>query len=101
MRRGTGAVVEFALKPGPVTIAKLLRPFDGSFKLFVGWGEIIPTDPETRGTVATIRVEPSPHQFLRAMLEHAVEHHLVIVYGDWIEDLRQFAGFAGIEIISA
>jgi L-fucose isomerase-like protein len=99
MRTGAGALIEFALKPGRVTIAKLLRPCDGSFKLFVGRGEIIPTDPAIRGTVATIRVEPSPARFLQAMLQHAVEHHLVIVYGDWTEDLTQFAQFAGIEII--
>jgi L-fucose isomerase-like protein len=99
MRAGTGALMEFGLKPGPVTIAKLLRPFDTGMKMFVGPGEVIPSDPATRGTVATIRVESSPAQFLHFMLKHAVEHHLVLCYGDWTEDLAEFSTFAGIECI--
>ena len=60
MRTGAGALIEFALKPGQITIAKLLRPFESGMKMFVGRGEVIPTDPGIRGTVATMRVEPSP-----------------------------------------
>ncbi len=100
MRTGAGALMEFGLKHGQVTIAKLLRPFESSTKMFVSRGEVIPTEPEVRGTVATIRLEPSPAQFLQSMLHHGVEHHLVIVYGDWTEDLAQFAQLAGIDCIS-
>jgi L-fucose isomerase-like protein len=100
MRTGTGALMEAALKTGPITIAKLLRPFDSGMKMFVGRGEIISTDSEVRGTVATVRVEPSPEQFLQCMLDHAVEHHLVIVCGDWTESLSEFAHFTGIECIT-
>jgi L-fucose isomerase-like protein len=99
MRTDAGALIESVLKPGPVTIAKLLRPFDSSLKMFVGRGEIIPTDPATRGTVATVRVEPSPAQFLQSMLHHAVEHHLVVVYGDWMENLLEFTHLAGIDLV--
>jgi L-fucose isomerase-like protein len=100
MRTGAGALMEFGLKPGTVTIAKLLRPFETGMKIFVGRGEVIPSDPVPRGTVATIRVEPSPAQFLQSMLHHAVEHHLILCYGDCTEDLAQFARFAGIELIA-
>jgi L-fucose isomerase-like protein len=100
MRTGAGALAEFGLKPGPVTIAKLLRPFESGVKIFIGRGEVIPSDPGIRGTVATIRVEPSPSQFLQSMLQHAVEHHLVIAYGDWTDDLAQSAQFAGVDCIS-
>lgn len=96
MRTGAGALIEFALKPGLVTIAKLMRPTENGLKMFIGRGEVIPSDPGTRGSVATVRVEPSPARFLQTMLDHAVEHHLVIVYGDWTEDLAQFTQLAGI-----
>ncbi len=96
MRTGTGALLELALKPGPITLAKLMRPVEGRFQLFLARGEVIPTPDGTRGSVATIRVEPSMDAFLDAMLQHGVEHHLVLVYGDWIEDLRQIARLAGL-----
>jgi L-fucose isomerase-like protein len=99
MRTGAGALMELSLKPGPVTIAKVLRPFEGGMKIFIGRGQSLPSDPGVRGTVATVRVEPPPEQFLRSLLHHAVEHHLVLVPGDWTEDLVQFAQLAGIEPI--
>jgi L-fucose isomerase-like protein len=100
MRTGAGALIEFDLPPRFLTIAKLLRPDGDRVRLFLGRGETIPTDPPARGTVATVRVEPSASRFLECMLHHGVEHHLVVVYGDWTEDLAQFARFAGIECIA-
>jgi L-fucose isomerase-like protein len=97
MRTKTGATLEFQFKPGRVTIAKLLRPVNGHLRVFVGRGEVIEAVPEARGSVATIRVEPTPEQFLKSMLQQAVEHHLVIAYGDWTADLEQFTQLAGID----
>jgi L-fucose isomerase-like protein len=100
MRTGAGALIEFALPPRFITIAKLLRPDGDRMRLFISRGEIVPTDPPARGTVATVRVQPSSSRFLECMLDYGVEHHLVIAYGDWAEDLAQFARFTGIERIS-
>ncbi len=101
MRVGTGALIEFAFKPGTVTIAKLLRPSGDSLRMFVARGEVIPTPKGTRGSVATVRVEPDPDTFLDTMLQEAVEHHLVLAYGDWTNDLAQLARLAGIDRIDA
>jgi L-fucose isomerase-like protein len=101
MRTGAGAVIEFPFKPKPVTIAKLLRPFESGVKMFVAQGEVIPSGSATRGTVATVRVEPSPGQFIESMMQFKVEHQLILVYGDWMEALTQFAQFTGIEILRA
>ncbi len=100
MRTGAGAVVEFGFKPGVVTIAKLLRPFETGMKMFISRGEIILSDRATRGITATVRVEPSPAQFLQSMMQNAVEHHLVVTYGDWTENLEEFTYLAGIECVS-
>jgi L-fucose isomerase-like protein len=101
MGAGGGAVIEFPFKPKTVTIAKLLRPFESGMKMFIARGEIIPNGSPMRGTVATVRVEPSPQKFIESMLHYKVEHHLVLAYGDWTEDLAQFAQFTGIEILRA
>jgi L-fucose isomerase-like protein len=99
MRTGAGALLEFPFKPGTVTIAKLLRPSGDRMKMFLSRGEVIATDPDVRGSVATIRPEPSPDTFLDTMLREAVEHHLVIVYGDWTAELAQFAAFANVDLV--
>jgi L-fucose isomerase-like protein len=101
MRTGTGAVIEFPFKPRSVTIAKLLRPLDSGIKMFVARGEVIPNASPMRGTVATVRVEPSPQKVIESILHYKVEHHLVLAYDDWMEDLMQLAQFTGIEILSA
>jgi len=98
MRTGAGALVEFPFPPGTVTIAKLIRPKGERVRLLVGSGEVVETSAGTRGSVATICVKPSPQEFIDGLLRNAVEHHLVIVYGDWTEDLAQLARFAGIEL---
>jgi L-fucose isomerase-like protein len=101
MRTGSGAVIEFPFKPRAVTVAKLLRPSDSGMKMFVARGEVIPNASAMRGSVATVRVEPSPQKVIESILHYKVEHHMVMVYGDWMEDLMQLAQFTGIEILSA
>jgi L-fucose isomerase-like protein len=101
MRTGAGAVVEFPFKPRAVTVAKLLRPTESGMKLFIARGEIIPNAFPMRGTVATVRIEPSPQKVIESILHYKVGHHLVMIYGDWMEDLMQLAQFTGIEILSA
>jgi len=97
MRTGTGATVEFAFKEGPVTLAKLLRPVDGNLRLFVARGQAIRPRGEVRGSVATVRPEPSAAAFMDKMLSEAVEHHIALVYGTWTRELRHFCDFTGVE----
>lgn len=97
MRTATGATVEFPFKEGTVTLAKLIRPMDGRLKLFVARGLVIPSGENVRGSVATVRPEPSAAAFLDRMIEEPVEHHIALVYGDWTAELAAFCGHAGLE----
>jgi L-fucose isomerase-like protein len=97
MRTGTGATVEFPFPEGTVTLAKLLRPRDGSMKLFVAGGTAIPCPDGARGSMALVRPHPSAEAFMETMLREAVEHHIALVYGSWEAELRLFCEFTGIE----
>jgi L-fucose isomerase-like protein len=99
MRTGTGATIEFPFKPGRATLAKLLRPSDGKLRLFVAGGEVIPAGEGVRGSVALVRPEPSAEAFLSVVMREAVEHHIVLVYGDWKQELELFCGFTGVEYV--
>jgi L-fucose isomerase-like protein len=89
--------VEFPFREGTVTLAKLLRPMSGRLKLFVARGQVIPSGENVRGSVATVRPEPSAAAFLNRMIEEPVEHHVALVYGDWAAELAAFCGHAGLE----
>lgn len=97
MRTGTGATVEFPFPEGTVTLAKLMRPRDGSMKLFVAGGTAIPCPDGARGSIALVRPHPSAEAFMETMLREAVEHHIALVYGSWEAELRLFCEFTGIE----
>jgi L-fucose isomerase-like protein len=101
MRTGTGATVEFPFPEGRVTLAKLTRPSDGSTKLFVAGGTVIPCPEGTRGSVAGVRPHPSADAFLETVLREGVEHHIALVYGSWETELRLFCEFTGIEFLPA
>jgi L-arabinose isomerase len=100
MRTGTGATVEFRFKEGTVTLAKLVRPLNGNLKLFVAAGHVIPFSEDVRGSVATVRPEPSAAAFMDTILREPVEHHLALVYGDLRADLQQFCAFTGLEYVT-
>jgi L-fucose isomerase-like protein len=100
MRTGTGATVEFPFKEGVVTLAKLLRPREGSLRLFAARGRVIRTGDGVRGNVATVRPEPTAAAFLDKMMQEAVEHHVALVYGDWTASLAHFCEFANVKYIS-
>jgi L-fucose isomerase-like protein len=100
MRTGTGATVEFPFPEGTATLAKLLRPRDGKWRLFVARCRVIETGNGVRGSVATVRPEPTAAAFLATMMREAVEHHVALVYGDWTGELAHFCEFTGVEYFS-
>lgn len=97
MRTKTGATVEFPFKEGAVTLAKLLRPTNGKLRLFVARGQVIPSGDRIRGSVATVRPEPSAAAFIDRMVREPVEHHIALAYGDWTGELAAFCDFTGLE----
>ena len=99
MRTGTGATVEFPFKEGVVTLAKLMRPASGGLKLFVARGQAVASGEHVRGSVATVRPEPSAAAFIDKVVREAVEHHIALVYGDWTADLAQFCDFTGLDYL--
>jgi L-fucose isomerase-like protein len=99
MRTGTGVTIEFPFREGIVTLAKLVRPVNGKLKLFVARGQVIPSGEGVRGSVATVRPEPSADAFIDKMMREAVEHHIALVYADWTRDLNLFCAFTGLEYL--
>ena len=100
MRTGTGATVEFPFQEGTATLAKLLRPVDGKWRLFVSRCLVVKSGDGVRGSVATVRPEPTAAAFMDTMMREAVEHHVALVYGDWTRELAHLCAFTGVEYFS-
>jgi len=98
-RTGAGAMVEFSVAPGTVTLAKLMRPRNGALSMFVARGETVSDPAPLRGSVASVRPERGCQELLDSMLVGGVEHHLMLCPGDITEALGDFCTLAGIEVV--
>jgi len=94
-----GVCIEFPLKRGPVTLAKLVRPRGGNFSMLVARGESI-EGPEHRGSVIYVRPEGGVDRFVLTMLEEGVEHHMVVGYGDLVTPLLRWCDLMHVRVIS-
>lgn len=95
-----GVVLESNLKTGNLTLAKLTRPLNGVFRIFVAKGESI-SGPEGRpGNNVYIKTHASVDKLIRTLLENHVEHHLVLSYEYSDRPLRFLSQLLNISFIS-
>lgn len=97
--RRIGFTLEFALKPGRVTIARIGETPAG-LRLLVGGGEALDAPQRFLGTAATVRLDggaPVDEQ-VRRLLEAGWEPHYALVYGDVRQELRDLAAMTGLPV---
>lgn len=85
--RKVGLTLEFSLRSGPVTIARLGKSPDGNYRMFIAQGEAIESPLWFQGTSMEVRLEISPETALDSLIGQGFEHHYSIVYGDVAEEL--------------
>jgi L-fucose isomerase-like protein len=96
---GCGATVEFPVKPGRVTIARLGN-HAGKYRMFITSGEALRTKQIVRGNPLEVRLDVKVDDFLKTITTRGVEHHLLVVHGDWSEILTEVCELAGFEKIA-
>ena len=89
--------IELQLKPGPVTICRLVE-YDGAFKMLITNGEIIHTEDVLRGSWGWVRV-PDLACLYRVLAEEGFIHHASMIHGDIADAVVSFCRFTGIEIV--
>jgi L-fucose isomerase-like protein len=83
-------LLDFALKPGVVTVARLSHA-TGSFRLVIGRAEIIRAPKAFSGTSGMIRFARPARAVLDTILSEGLEHHISLTYGDHAASLRALA----------
>jgi L-fucose isomerase-like protein len=88
-------VMEFPLKPGRVTIARLSQA-SGELRLVLGKGEMLALPPPFSGTSGILRFEKPARQIFDTLMQEGLEHHISLVYGDYLPALEAFARLTGL-----
>jgi L-arabinose isomerase len=99
---GRGAGLEFAYKPGDVTILSLIPLGDGDWRLIVGEGESLPIVPRPvaapqmlfrykNGTIT---------EFCDRWLMAGSPHHMALAYGHLADQVEKVGSLLGVEVIT-
>jgi L-fucose isomerase-like protein len=80
-------LAQFPLKPGRITLARITQARNHP-QLIVGGAEVIRAPISFTGTSAVVRFDGGTEAAMRGLLDHALEHHLALVYGDHRGALR-------------
>jgi len=92
-------VMEFALKPGRVTLARLSQA-SGELRLVTGSGEMLAAPPSFSGTSGVLRFERPVQAVLSAMMSQGLEHHLALTYGNHTVALHVLARLMNLPTLS-
>lgn len=91
-------MLEFPLKPGRVTLARLSEA-SGDYRLVIGSGEVVRAPVSFSGTSGVVRFDRPAAEVLDTILGDGLEHHLALVYGDWTAPLLVLATMLDMPVL--
>ncbi len=91
-------VMEFPLKPGRITAARVSQA-NGRFTLVVGGGQMLSALKSFTGTSGVVRFDRPASDVLDTILSEGLEHHLAITYGDYVPALVALANLLDLPVL--
>ncbi|PHR22487.1 MAG: hypothetical protein COA37_11730 [Hoeflea sp.] len=91
-------LLEFPLKPGPVTFVRLSQA-RGQQSLIIARGEMLKREMAFTGTSGVVKFERPAQEMLARVIDSGLEHHMALAYGDHVSTLESFAAAAGLPVI--
>lgn len=91
-------LMEFPLKPGRVTLARLSEA-TGGYRLVVGGGEVLRAPLSYSGTSGVIRFDRPAADVLETLLGEGLEHHVALTYGDYVPALLTLADMLKLPVL--
>lgn len=92
-------LMEFTLKPGAVTLARLSEATT-QFELVIGKGEMLRAEKQFSGTSGLIRFDKPVSDVLDTIMSHGLEHHVSLTYGDYTAELAVIARYLKIPTLT-
>ncbi len=96
--RGVPLVMDFPLKPGSVTIARISQA-TGELRLVLGQGEVLTNPKPFSGTSGVLRLRRPIRQFVDMLMHEGLEHHVSLAYGDFYAECDAFAALVGLPVL--
>jgi len=91
-------LMEFPLKPGRVTIARLTEA-KGGFTLVVGAGEMLRAPLSFTGTSGVLRFDRPAADVLATVMDEGLDHHISLTYGDYVGELLALAKMLDLPVL--
>lgn len=91
-------LMQFPLKPGRVTVARLSEA-TGELRLVIGGGEMLKRPSAFTGTSGTIRFDSGAQAVMDTILYEGLEHHVSITYGDYTDTLLALAKMLNLPVL--
>jgi hypothetical protein len=91
-------LMEFALKPGRVTFARISQAGGREF-LAVATGEMLDRPKSFTGTSGVVRFDRSAADFANWLINGRLEHHMALAYGDYRSTLHSLAAALKIPVL--
>jgi len=91
-------LMEFPLKPGRVTIARLTQA-RGAYTLVVGAGEMLRAPMSFTGTSGVLRFDRTASDVLNTIMTEGLDHHISLTYGDYVDELLALARMLELPVL--
>jgi L-fucose isomerase-like protein len=90
-------LMDFRLKPGPVTFARISQA-DGRLRLVIGEGQMLDAPKPFSGTAGTLKPDCSAKYFLDSLMHQGLEHHISMTYGRYASELKMLAEWINLPV---
>ncbi|MDK2822374.1 MAG: hypothetical protein PWQ67_509 [Clostridia bacterium] len=97
--RKIGPTMEFGLKPGKVTVIRLGRKHDGTFRMFLMSGEALDEPQKFLGTSVEVKADTDAAQIVNKAVVDGWEPHFALVYGDVKEEIKILCNLLNLEVV--
>lgn len=85
------------MKQGTATVCRI-NHFRGGFGIYAGVGEVVKSKPIFRGSNMLVKMSGGNMEYVKFLLKNGVPHHNVLVHGDVINELVEFANLINLPV---
>jgi L-fucose isomerase-like protein len=98
--RHIGPTLEFGCKPSErVTIFRIGRTAEGTFRFFICTGEALDKPKQFLGTSLVVKTDQNAEDIIYSTVKEGWEPHYVVIYGDVAGELEVLAHMLNIDVV--